>query len=38
MTWVWDKGDFFFFENTDELMYDVSDLVVLNKQPKDSDV
>lgn len=37
MTWVWDNGEFF-FENTDELMYDVSDLVVLNKQPKDSDV
>lgn len=37
MTWLWDKGDFF-FEITDELMYDVSDLVVLNKQPKDSDV
>lgn len=37
MTWVWDKGEFF-FENTDELMYDVTDLVVLNKQPKDSDV
>lgn len=37
MTWVWDKGDFF-FENTDKLMYDVSDLVVLNKYPKDSDV
>lgn len=37
MTWVWDKGDFF-LENTDELMYDVTDLVVLNKQPKDSDV
>lgn len=37
MTWLWDKEDFF-FENTDELMYDVTDLVVLNKQPKDSDV
>lgn len=30
MIWVWDKGDFF-FENIDEFMYDVLDLVVLNK-------
>lgn len=37
MIWVWDKGDFF-FENIDEFMYDVIDLVVLNKQFKDSDV